>query len=232
MKKQFINTGNRYRLLTCCCIKTLTTLTTVMLLFASPAIAQTWGEWFNQKSTQRKYLIQQIAALKVYTEFLRKGYTVVKDGTGLIRDIKNGDFNLHKDYFGGLKTVNPAIKQYDKVDDIIAMHALMLQERQATLATAADSKRFSNEEIRALLKLYAALSDEAGKDLDELLMVVENGTLELSDDERIKRIEQLYARMQGKLSFQRKLNNNIVAISSGRKRQSEDNEIMKAIMGI
>ena len=213
-------------------MKRIHLISTVLLLFAIPASAQTWGEWFNQKSTQRKYLLQQIAALKVYTEFLRKGYTVVKDGTGLIRDIKSGDFNLHKDYFGGMKTVNPAIKQYDKVEDIITMHALMLRERQSIMTKAAGSKRFSNEEIRALLKLYAALSDEAGKDLDELLMVVENGTLELSDDERIKRIEQLYVRMQGKLSFQRKLNKNIMAISSGRKRQSDDNDIMKAIMGI
>lgn len=213
-------------------MKKIHTITLILLLFSAAASAQTWGEWFNQKSTQRKYLIQQIAALKVYTEFLRKGYTVVKDGTGLIRDIKNGDFNLHKDYFGGLKTVNPAIKRYDKVEDIVVMHALMLQERQATLATAADSKRFSSEEIRALLKLYAALSDEAGKDLDELLMVAEDGTLELSDDERIKRIEQLYTRMQTKLIFQRKLNKNIIAISNGRKRQSEDHEIMKALMGI
>jgi hypothetical protein len=232
MTKQFINSGNRYKPFTGCRIRRLTVLAALMLFFTSPCFAQTWGEWFNQKSTQRKYLLQQIAALKVYTEFLRKGYTVVKDGTGLIRDIKSGDFNLHKDYFGGLKTVNPAIKQYDKVDDIIEMHALMLQERQSILAKAAGSKRFSNEEIRALLKLYAALSDEAGKDLDELLMVVENGTLELSDDERIKRIEQLYVRMQSKLSFQRRLNKNIIAISSGRKRQSDDNDIMKAIMGI
>jgi hypothetical protein len=213
-------------------MKKLHTITLILLLCSVAASAQTWGEWFNQKSTQKKYLIQQIAALKVYTEFLRKGYTVVKDGTGLIRDIKNGDFNLHKDYFGGLKTVNPLVKQYDKVEDIVVMHALMLQERQATLAMAAGSKRFSSEEIRALLKLYAVLSDEAGKDLDELLMVVEHGTLELSDDERIKRIEQLYTRMQEKLSFQRKLNKNIIAISNGRKRQSEDNEIMKALMGI
>lgn len=203
----------------------------LLILFTSAIRAQTWGEWFNQKKTQKKYLIQQIAALKVYTEFLRKGYGIVKDGTGLIRDIKDGDFNLHKNYFGSLKNVSPAIKGSDKVEAIMAMHALLLQERQSTLAMAAGSKRFSSEEIRALLKLYATLSEEAAKDLDELLMVVGNGTLELSDDERIKRIDLLFSSMQAKLSFQRKLNNNIILISKSRKRQGDDLNIMKALTG-
>src|SRR5260221_4860823 len=82
--------------------------------------AQTYDEWFRQKKTQKKYLLQQIAALQVYIDYAKKGYDIASKGLNTIRDIKNGDFNLHRDFFGSLKQVNPKIKKYAKVADIIA----------------------------------------------------------------------------------------------------------------
>ena len=38
--------------------------------------SQKWDEWFKQKKTQKKYLIQQIAALKVYLGYLKEGYDI------------------------------------------------------------------------------------------------------------------------------------------------------------
>ena len=67
----------------------------LLLSFAESISAQTFDEWFNQKATQRKYLIQQIAALEVYTGYVSDGYSIAKKGLNIIHDIKNGDFNLH-----------------------------------------------------------------------------------------------------------------------------------------
>src|SRR3954463_9131175 len=71
--------------------------------------AQTWDEWFKQKKTQVKYLEEQIIALHVNGNYLEEGYKIVQGGLSAIHDIKNGDFNLHKDYFSSLKRVNTAI---------------------------------------------------------------------------------------------------------------------------
>ena len=35
-------------------------------MLATTTQAQTFAEWFKQKKTQKKYLVQQIAALQVY----------------------------------------------------------------------------------------------------------------------------------------------------------------------
>jgi len=94
----------------------------VLLLISKSffSFGQTFEEWTQQKKTQKKYLLQQIAALQLYLGYVKKGYEVVNKGLITVRNIKNGDFNLHRDFLGSLKRVNPKIKKYAKVADIIA----------------------------------------------------------------------------------------------------------------
>ena len=56
-----------------------TAMPILLFLFVSMLLsAQTTAEWFNQKATQKKYLIQQIAALQVYIGYLQKGGTRIR----------------------------------------------------------------------------------------------------------------------------------------------------------
>src|SRR5436190_21373731 len=92
-----------------------------ILLVATTIIchAQGLSEWFNQNATQKKYLLQQIAALQVYTQYLQKGYSIAKTGLTTIGNFKNGHFSLDKDFFASLENINPKIKKYSRVSDII-----------------------------------------------------------------------------------------------------------------
>lgn len=96
------------------CMKRLFTLVLFALL-SSGVKAQTFGEWFRQGATQKKYLLQQIAGLQVYIGYVQKSYSIAKQGLNTVSAIKHGEFNLHKDYFNSLRTVNPKIKNYSKV---------------------------------------------------------------------------------------------------------------------
>ncbi len=81
--------------------------------------AQTFAEWFKQKETQKRYLIQQIAAFQAYLGYVQKGFSIAQKGLSTISNIKKGDFNLHKDFFASLKSINPKIRNYAKVADIV-----------------------------------------------------------------------------------------------------------------
>jgi hypothetical protein len=72
-----------------------TVLYIYLLIF--PMIVQAQN-FFNQKKTKLKYIAQQIALLKVYTGYLKKGYGIAQDGLKAISDIKHGDFDLHNNY--------------------------------------------------------------------------------------------------------------------------------------
>lgn len=169
-------------------------MTGIIVLMGCQCVwAQTLEEWFNQKKTQKKYLIEQIAALKVYGGYLKKGYGIAKDGLNLISDIKNGDLDLHRDYFNSLKDVKPVIKKYPMVKDI-----MVLQE--AIFKMVHNSKRelqlgniLTKEEMEYMNRVFDRLLEDCGQTTDELEMVVTPGSLEMTDDERIDRIGTIYS---------------------------------------
>jgi hypothetical protein len=181
-------------------MKTLLLLISLYLVALS-LNAQTFDEWFNQKSTQKKYLLQQIAALQVYLGYAKKGYNIVTSGVNTIRNIKNGDFNLHRDFFNRLKNVNPAIRRYAKVADIIAYQVKIIKQTKITLQQIRETKQFTESELDYCKQVFDTLLDECIKTVEELILVTTSGELEMKDDERLKRIEGLYADVQDKYSF-------------------------------
>lgn len=60
--------------------------------------AQNIEEITQQKATQRKYLLEQIAAYRLYAGYLKKGYEIAQQGLSLvhtIQDKKQGDDEHH-----------------------------------------------------------------------------------------------------------------------------------------
>src|SRR5690606_37042983 len=115
-------------------------------LSASSAHAQTWDEWFQQKKTQKKYLIKQVAALQIYLGYVKKGYEIARQGLNLIGDIKDGDFSLHKDYFESLKAVNPAIRNSAKVAEIILLQKLIMRDFGKLYEDCKQDENFTSDE--------------------------------------------------------------------------------------
>jgi hypothetical protein len=182
-------------------MKRILLLATVGLFALLSSNAQTADEWLNQKATQKKYLLQQIAALQVYIGYAKKGYNIVNGGITTIKNIKNGDFNLHRDFFNGLKNVNPSIRRYAKVGDIIAYQVKIIKQTKGTLQQIRETKQFTENELDYCKQVFDNLLDECMKTVEELILVTTSGKLEMRDDERLKRIDRLYADVQDKYSF-------------------------------
>ncbi|MEP7376194.1 MAG: hypothetical protein ABI675_22550 [Chitinophagaceae bacterium] len=146
-------------------------------------------------------MLQQIAALQVYIGYAKKGYDVMNKGLTTIRSIKNDDLNLHRDFFGLLKQVNPRIKKYAKVADIISYQLRIVKETNKTLQGIRETGQFTSEELDYCKMVFDNLLLDCLKSIDELFLVITSGELEMKDDERIKRINSLYADMQNKYTF-------------------------------
>ena len=146
-------------------------MATVGLFAFHSSSAQTTDEWLNQKATQKKYLLQQIAALQVYIGYAKKGYNIVSGGVNTIRNIKNGDFNLHRDFFNRLKNVNPAIRWYAKVADIIAYQVKIIKQTKITIQQIRETKQFTEAELDYCKMVFDNLLDECMKTAEELILV-------------------------------------------------------------
>lgn len=185
-------------------------------LVAGSIHAQTWQEWFQQKKTQKLYLIQQIAALKVYLGYARKGYDIANKGITTVRNIKKGDFDLHRAFLDALKLVNPKIRKYIKVADIIDYQVRIIKATNQTLQKTRSANQFTQSELAYCKQVFDNLLIECSKGIDELLLVISSNILEMKDDERIKRIDNIHIYMQDKYEFCASFCNEMAVLSAQR----------------
>lgn len=194
--------------------------TTAFVRFGS---AQTLREFTQQNKMQKKYLLEQIAALHTYVGHVRKGYSIVTKGLNTVGNIKNGDFNLHRDFFGSLKMVNPAIKKYARVADIIALQVKIINQSKNLLKKSKSSGY--------LEQVCDNLVDQSLSHIDELYLLT-TANLELTDDERIVRIDRIYSDMLDKASFLHSFDRSAVGLSAQRLRESVEIDIIKKLNGL
>jgi len=158
---------------------------------------QTWAEWFKQKKTQKKYLLNQIAALQVYMDCVRKGYELVGSGLETVRQISGGEFNLHTAFITGLAKVNPVIRNDLRVAEIVSLQVFIIRQ----FASLKNSSGLSPDQLLYVAEVSAGLISDCYADLEELLLVVTSGKLEMSDDQRLERLAGVHERMLDKAGF-------------------------------
>jgi hypothetical protein len=201
-------------------------------MFATSTQAQTFAEWFRQKKTQKQYLIQQIAALQVYIGYAQKGYSIAQEGLNMIGDFKRGEFNLHTGYFNSLKNVNPKIKQYAKVADIMVMQVAIIKGYNRTRRQMQESGAFNGKELDYIIRVLGRLLDDCENTLDELITVTTDGNLEMKDDERLERIDILYQDMTDKYTFSQSFSNETMVLAASRIKENNDVQTSRALYGI
>lgn len=163
--------------------------------------AQTFDEIFNQDATQRKYLLQQIAALKGYASFMNKGYSIAKDGLGSIGGIKNDEMGLHKDYFNSLDNISLTVSNYPKVKGIQDFQQRILQQHDAIKTNIKTNKWLNAGEIKYVNSVLDNLMVICGNDMDKLIALTTPGKLQLTEDERLQGINTIYGDMADKYQF-------------------------------
>lgn len=185
--------------------------------------AQTFNEWFRQKKTQKQYLLQQIAALKVYLDYLKKGYKIVDKGLTIVGDIKQGKFDLDIEYLESLGNVNSAVSGSAKVASIIAYQKRIMIEFRRLKNLTNDSEYFTNEEKKYVESVYSNMLLESETSLDELDRVLSNSDFEMKDDERVKRVDALYVDMKDKYTFTKSFSNSTQVLIA--QRTNDDLEV-------
>ncbi len=204
----------------------------LFVILSSGTKAQTFAEWFHQSATQKKYLLQQIAGLQLYIGYIQKGYSIAKQGLNTISYIKHGEFNLHKDYFNSLKEVNPKIKNYSKVADIILLQMNIVKVYKEAARQIKQSKSFSASEITYINSVFERLLDDCTKTIDELITVTTSGQLEMKDDERLKRIDRLYNDMQTNYVFVQSFSDEAKLLAASRTREQNNIQSSRIINGL
>ncbi|TDX00506.1 hypothetical protein [Dinghuibacter silviterrae] len=180
------------------------------------------GSFFTQKETQISDYLKQILAYQVYITYLRKGYDIVKNGTGTISKMKNGDLSLQTAFYDSLKMVNPSIRNYAKVNAIVATEQELSGERSGLFSQLSASGQFTGPELASLKNTFVQFATAGTTDLEELRLLVTDGQMQMNDNERIAGIDHLYDKVMRSCLAQRRMDNSVQRLMTERRLQGRD----------
>jgi len=186
----------------------------------------------SQEVQQLLLDIEKLAQLKKILNDMYKGYQIVSGGYNAIKNISQGNFSLHKDFLDALLEVSPAVQKYKRIADIIGYQTRIVKEYKTAFSKFKADKNFTTAEINYLGKVYTNLFNESLKNLDELAMVITSGTLRMSDDERMKAVDQIFARIEDQYSFLRSFNNSTAILSLQRSKEQQDVDVSRRLYDI
>ena len=175
---------------------------------------------------------EKLAELKSILTDMKEGYQIISTGYETIKNIASGNFNLHKVFLDALLAVSPAVKNYQRIQDIINAQLELVKEYQQFYGQFKADKNFSPDEITYLGLVYGNLINQSVSSLNELIMVITANQLRMSDAERINAINRLYSDMQTKLTFLRSFNTQAASLSVQRTAESNDISTVRNLYGI
>lgn len=196
------------------------------------AKAQFLGGFFSQQSQQRKLMAEQIAEYQTYLGALKTGYHITESGLNTAHNLKNGSFTLNSDYIRSLTQVNPVIQNSPKGKAIADLNSQTLALIATEISWQQAQKILTPTETGYLKRVRDNLAAKCELDMDELLQVLTPGKLQLTDAQRLSRLDKLYDGMKDKYAFAGSFTSKCRKLALSRKQQSQDNGQLKKLYGI
>jgi hypothetical protein len=201
----------------------------ILLLFsAGPTRSQSIGDLITQLVLDA----QKLTELKTTLQDMVNGYKVIDKGYTAIKNIAEGNFNLHKAFLDALLAVSPAVRNDPRVSDILRAASSILSEYQAASKQWHADPHFTTPELNYIDDTYSALFHRSIQSIDELTLSITPGQLRMSDAQRLQAIGRAYTDITRQLSFLRQFNNSIVVQAIRRAQEENDILTLQSIYGI
>jgi hypothetical protein len=187
-------------------MKTFVFILFLSMLYPVAARAQT------QEVAQLILNLEKLKQLEEILDNMYKGYKILTKGYNTIKDIAEGNFNIHQVFLDGLYAVNPAVRNYKRIPYIISYQQFLLKEYKRAYSKFRNDPNLTAREIRYLENVYEYLFNQSLRNLDELVMVVTASKLRMSDEERLHAIDRIYTDMESKVTFLKVFNSSTQAL--------------------
>jgi len=207
----------------------LIALTTMLAL---PVKAQLFREWFRQNATQKRYLIEQIAQLKVYLALTEKGYEIAREGLTTISSIKNGEFKLHKNRFDSLRIVKSELTALSRLQHITDLHGSINEICEKLPAEIQGCQLLDPVVKKQMITGLKALYDDSQVLIGGFFMVIRDEQVSMTDDERIVRIDELCQAFEENYLFAQNLRKEFGLVCKSAVAELKDLENRRLIHGL
>lgn len=202
----------------------------IIMVFAAVCLAACQLQ--AQQAKQKRMLLLQIAALRTYVDYAAKGYKAVKSGLNFISDAKKGEVSLHSDYFASLVSVNPKVKNYSKVAEIIALQIKVAGICKRTFDAVQKDDLFYGSELQYIERTFGRLLESCSDNIDTLFLIAASSKLEMKDDKRMERIDRLYESAKEDYAFCEKFSGELKVLALSKAKERNDVKQAEMLLGL
>jgi hypothetical protein len=196
------------------------------VLFTSIAAGQV------QEVQQLLLNVEKLSQLKSTLEDLKKGYEIVSQGYTTIKNLSQGNFNLHAAFLDGLLEVSPTVRNYRRITDIVRAQVSLVREYKSAYQRFAGSGHFSKEELKYMKSVFENLLAQSVRNIEALTIVITAGGLRMSDDERLTAIDDIWNVASDQLTFLRRFNQDNRLLALQRAKAAADIRSLKKSFSI
>ena len=169
-------------------------ITSILILISASGFSQTFSEWFRQKSTQRRYLIEQVAAHRANAALLAKGYRDFSRIFSTVRSSSGGELLEHASYLVSLGQPPEAIVNHPWIQESELFNQRTLALCRGIVLQVQRSEVLPPVIKRRLDSLVSLFQQNSLGLLIELKETGRESTLTMEDAKRLGRLSRIRER--------------------------------------
>jgi len=150
------------------------------------------------------------------------------DITGWVQKQKD----LYSKYYTELWKIKSAIAYYERVKQVIQEQVALVNAYKQAFALFKQDKHFTAQETDYMYNVYSGILDQSLKNLDQVYIVINAFTTQMSDAERLKIIDAAANRIDGNYSDLKEFTNDNIRLSVQRSKDENDLNTVKRLYGL
>lgn len=198
----------------------------VVVFFRFSVFAQT------QELEQLKINLEKLLQLKLILAQAKQGYQTLTNGYNAVRDVSKGNFDLHKKQFDLLLVVSDKIRSSQAIQNSLTNYRNMEQEVRGWVQVARSLGLFTSKELDEMNQDMLLMMAKRKDDRQTLSLVVSDGTLRMSDAERLSLIEMISANSDQYLASVRQKVKVQTGIAVARAQTKKDKDAIRRLYGL
>ena len=182
--------------------------------------------------TQLVLDIEKLTQLKGILSDMKTGYDIVDGGYNQVKSIASGNFSVHATFLNGLNAISPGVANYGRIAEILLQQANLVMEYKRYQQEFSQSGSFNADELGYMANVYTTLLQESLQNLSRLTDILAAGKLRMSDAERLKAIDKIYADSSDQSAFLESFDRQGVMLSLQRSKDLNDTQTLKQLYQI
>lgn len=139
---------------------------------------------------------------------------------------------LYKDYYEELWKVKNVISYYHRIKEITSKQVQLVSEYKRAWALFKQDRNFTAGELEYMGNVYNGILDESVKNLDQIFLVINSFSTQMSDAKRIEIINNAYNQVETNYTDLKAFNQQNVLMSLQRAKSKNDISVVKALYGL